>query len=204
MPRGAEARAVRRGAGGARVVEVPAGAAAASALATIGDGEAVVVMGLCGALRRLRAGDVVIYARVAGEAAAFALDAGLVDALAAATPAAAVVSACTADRVVTTAAERAVLAERFDADVVDMEGAPLAAELRARGVRFAMVRVVSDDASRDLPPLEDAFDAAGGLRAVRIAVAFARAPRAAVAFVRSVRRALATLSAVARAVDAAL
>jgi nucleoside phosphorylase len=200
VPRGAEAAAVRRAQLSARVVEVPAGAAAASALPPFADGETVVVLGLCGALRRLETGDVAIYARVTDGARTFALDRPLVDALAAALPGALVVNACTAERVVTIVAARAPLARRFDADVVDMEGTYLAAALTALGVRFAMVRVVSDDTSRDLPPIGAAIDANGRVRPLPIALAFARAPRAAFAFVHNVRRALATLTDTARSV----
>jgi hypothetical protein len=209
VPRGAEARAVRRGARGARVVEIPAGPAAASALPAFDAGETVIVLGLCGALRRLRAGDpvyerlfadVAVYARVAGDAGTFALDAGLVDVLAAALPGALVVQACTSNRVVTKVAARAALARRFGADVVDMEGARLAAALDAGGVRYAMVRVVSDDASHDLPPLDDVIDAQGQLRLSRVAVAFARAPFDVFSFAYGVRRALNELTQTARTV----
>ncbi len=200
-PRGAEAAAVRRGAS-ARVVELPAGAAAASALPQLDADATVVVLGLCGALRGLRAGDVVIYGRIVDGERTFALDTQLIGELREALPGAAVVRACTADRVVTTVAARAVLAQRFDADVVDMEAAHVASALAARGVRCAMVRVVSDDASRDLPPLGDAIDATGRVRPLRVALAFARSPRAAFAFVRDVRRALATLAGIARTIAA--
>jgi nucleoside phosphorylase len=183
-------------------VALPAGVAAASALPAFDAGETVIVMGLCGALARLRTGDTAIYTRVVDAARAFALDSRLVEALAAAVPGASVASACTAERVVTRVAARTVLAQRFGADVVDMEGTHLAAALTARGVRFAMVRVVSDDASRDLPPLEDAIGADGRVRPLRIAPAFVRAPLAAFAFVRDVRRALAALTVAARAVSA--
>ena len=57
-----------------------------------------------------------------------------------------------------------------------------------------MVRVVSDDAARDLPDIGDAIDAQGRVRPGRVALAFARAPRDAFAFVRGVRRALAALT----------
>ena len=200
VPRGAEAAAVRRGVPGARVVELPAGAAAATALPGFGDGETVVVLGLCGALRTLRAGDVAIYARVVGATGPVALDARLIGMLTTALPGASVVSACTTKHVVTDAAARTALARRFDADVVDMEATHLVAALGARGVPFAMIRVASDDAARDLPPIENAVDAAGRIRALQIALAFARAPRAAFAFVRDVRRALATLSDTARTI----
>ncbi|HYW55155.1 MAG TPA: hypothetical protein VE826_14380 [Dongiaceae bacterium] len=201
VPRGAEAEAVRRARPAARVVELPAGAAAASALPDLAADEAVLAMGLCGALWRLKAGDVAIYGRVVDAARAFELDPDLVDELTRALPRAVVVNACTTKRVVTTVQARTVLAQRFNADVVDMEGTHLAAALAARGVRFAMVRVVSDDAARDLPPIEDAIDARGRMHAMPVALAFARAPLAALAFVRGVRSSLAVLTETARAVS---
>jgi hypothetical protein len=201
VPRGPEAAAVRRARPSARVVELPAGAAAADALPAFDADETAVVVGLCGALWRLKAGDVAVYGRVADAERAFALDAGLVDALTAALPGAVVANACTAKRVVTTTDARTALAQRFNADVVDMEGTPLAAALTARGVRFAMVRVVSDDASRDLPPLDDAIAPDGSLRPLRIALALARSPRAAYAFIRNVRAALSKLTQTTRTLD---
>jgi len=66
-----------------------------------------------------------------------------------------------------------------------------------------VVRVVSDDASRDLPPMDDAIDANGRVQPVPIALAFARAPLAAIAFVRDVRSALGVLTETARAINLA-
>ena len=189
---------MRRARLSARVVEVPAGAAAAAALPEFEEGETVVVLGLCGALWRLKAGHVVIYGRVADAAHAFVPDPLLSDALKAALPGATVVNACTSKRVVTTIAARVDLAERFNAAVVDMEGTHLAAALALRGVRFAMVRVVSDDASRDLPPISDAIDEQGRVRALRLTVAFARAPLGAFVFARDVMSALNVLTRVTR------
>ncbi len=199
VPHGAEARAVRRAVAGA-VIEIRAGARSAASLPELAAGETVVVMGLCGALRELRAGDVVVYGRIAG-AQTVTLDRGLAGTIVRAMPHARVVSAYTTDHVVTRAAARAELATRFDADVVDMEGAPLAAALAARGVSFAMVRVVSDDASRDLPSIENVMAPDGRLRPFHLAFAVARAPRAAVPFVFRVRAALATLTETARTVE---
>jgi len=189
VPRGAEARAVRKGNPNAGIVEVAAGARAAASLPQIPAGEAAVVLGLCGALRDLTVGDVVVYRRVAGDTAEVELDVGLRDELASSLGAT-LVDAWTVDHVVTTVAERAALAFGSAADVVDMEGIHLAAALAARGVRFAMVRIVSDDASRDLPALERAIRADGSIDVARIAAAFVRSPRAAYAFSRDVRRAL--------------
>ena len=199
VPRGAEATAVRRARPAARVIEIPAGAYAAAGLRWFDGAGTVLVLGLCGALRRLHAGDVVIYRSIAG--ARFVLDPAVAAAMSKALPGALAVDAYTADRVVTTVAARTALAQRYDADVVDMEGTHLADVLGAHGVPFAMVRVVSDDASRDLPAIDDAIDAHGRVRPLQIAPAFARAPLAAFTFVRDVRRALATLTRVTRAIE---
>jgi nucleoside phosphorylase len=201
VPRGAEADAVRRARPAARVVELPAGAASARALPEFEDGETVVVMGLCGGLWRLKAGDVAIYARVVDAAHTIHLEPDLIDELTGALPRAVVANACTTRRVITTVDARTALAQRFNADVVDMEGTHLAEALGARGVRFAMVRVVSDDAGRDLPPIEDAIDAQGRMQPMPVALAFAKKPLAAFAFVRDVRGALATLTETARAIS---
>ena len=58
VPRGAEAEAVRRARPAARVVELPAGAAAASALPDLAADEAVLAMGLCGGKTRTFAGQI--------------------------------------------------------------------------------------------------------------------------------------------------
>jgi hypothetical protein len=201
VPQGPEAEAVRRARPSARVVELPAGSACASALPPFEAGETVVAMGLCGSLWRLKAGEVAIYGRVADGIGLTELDPGLVDELTGALPRAVVVNAYTSTRVVTTVVARTVLAQRFNADVVDMEAMHLASALHERGVRFGMVRVVSDDASRDLPPIEDAVGADGRLQPMPVALAFARAPLAAVAFVRDVRSSLRVLTATASAIS---
>lgn len=189
VPRGAEAAAVRRAGSNARVVDVPAGARAATGLPPFEDGDTVVVLGLCGALHGACVGDVVVYRRVVDDGTSFAPEAGLRDALASSLGAS-IVDACTTDHVVTTRAERAALASRYDAGVVDMEGTHLAAAFTARGARFAMIRIVSDDDSRDLPALEGAIRADGTVDVLRIVTAFVRSPRAAYAFIRNVRHAL--------------
>ena len=57
----------------------------------------------------------------------------------------------TVDAVVRTAVEKAELRDRHGADVVDMETSAVAAVCGARSVRFLSVRVVSDEATADLP-----------------------------------------------------
>jgi len=196
VPRGAEASALKRA--GARVVELPAGAGAADALPDVLAGERIIVTGLCGALQTLPVQSVVVYdAAIDGERW-FSCDAGL----AALLPGAQRVVGYTASSVVTSAREKRALALRSGAHVVDMEGTPLAAALAARGLRFAIVRVVSDDARHDLPPIGAAIDDDGRLRPERLAFAFARAPLAAARFIRESLRALRTLERTAREIIA--
>jgi hypothetical protein len=197
VPRGAEAAAVR--ASGARVLEIPAGAASARALPPFAVDDVVIVTGLCGALDDLRVGQVVVYDDV-GDASLLhhVCDA----AIAADLPGAQRVAAYTADHVVTQVAERRTLAAHSGARVVDCEGTYLAAALAARGVRVVMVRVVSDDARRDLPDIAHAIDDAGRVRPLRLALAFARKPRAALAFIGDVRFALRELTRLARTLTA--
>lgn len=58
----------------------------------------------------------------------------------------------TTDEVVLKAAGKARLRAEHGADLVDMETSAIAALCRERGVKFVSLRVVSDDASTDLPP----------------------------------------------------
>ncbi len=58
----------------------------------------------------------------------------------------------TVDRIVRTAAEKAELRHRYDADLLDMETSAVAHVCSERSVRFLSIRVVSDEAGVDLPP----------------------------------------------------
>jgi adenosylhomocysteine nucleosidase len=57
----------------------------------------------------------------------------------------------TVDAIARTAAEKAELRRRYDADLVDMETSAVASVCSERGVRFVSVRIVSDEAGDDLP-----------------------------------------------------
>jgi hypothetical protein len=203
VPRGAEEQAVRRAAPAAVIVPIAAAAASAKLPAGIDPAAFVVVVGVCGSLSAARVGDVVVYTRVVDASGSEAIAPDDVAAAAALVPQARPVVACMTDRIVTRAADRVTLAARFGADVVDMEGVHLARALRARGLRFAMVRVVSDDPRFDLPAIEDALAPGGGIRPLVLAAAFARAPLAAVRFVRDVQASLRVLGSVGAALGAA-
>jgi len=196
VPRGAEANALKRA--GARIVEIPAGAHAPDELPDLLAADRIIVTGLCGALQAIPTQRVVVYEAAKDDDRWFSCDAGLADVL----PGTQRVVGYTAPAVVTSAREKRELGVRTGSHVVDMEGTPLAAALAARGVRFAMIRVVSDDAIHDLPPIDSAIDANGTLRPERLALAFARAPVAAARFIRESLRALRTLERTAREIIA--
>jgi hypothetical protein len=197
VPQGAEERAVRRGAPNATIVTMRAGASAAALPDEIPPG-LIVVLGLCGALRNLRTGDCAIFRDVTDETGRYTFDDELLRAMQARLPSAKVVHGATIDHVVTRATERAALAAAYNADAVDMEGTHVARALTALGRASLIVRVVSDDPSFDLPPIEHAFSAGGAIRPLHLALAFARQPRAAARFISDVRRSLSVLSGVAR------
>lgn len=59
------------------------------------------------------------------------------------------------------------LAAKYAADAVDMEAAAVAEVARARGVRFAAVKAISDSARFELPPLSRFIDAGGEFQTMR-------------------------------------
>jgi hypothetical protein len=218
VPQGAEERAIRRAAPNATVIATRAGAHAATLPEELPTG-LIIVMGLCGALpiagttaavrhpelvegqpQDLRTGNIAIFRDVVDEVGLYAFDNELVQAMQATLPSAKLVHGCTIDHVVTRATERAALAAAYGAQAVDMEGTHVARALAARGCPSLIVRVVSDDPSFDLPPIEDAFTADGTIRPLHLARAFASRPVAAARFIRDVRRSLTVLGEVAAAI----
>jgi nucleoside phosphorylase len=59
---------------------------------------------------------------------------------------------------VSDAQEKHELLTRFGADVVDMEGAAVAQVAKERGLEFAAIKSISDDAEFDMPPLNRFID----------------------------------------------
>jgi adenosylhomocysteine nucleosidase len=71
----------------------------------------------------------------------------------------------TVDQLVLRAAEKGELHQAFQADLVDMETSAVAAICRERLVRFLSIRVISDDAHRDLPAeVSGIFNSSGSYR----------------------------------------
>lgn len=107
------------------------------------------------------------------------------------------VMAVTCDRVINTASEKQHLAAAYNADVVDMEGFAILEGLQSRRIPIAMVRVVSDDASQDLPDITAAFSPEGTLKPLSLALGMVRQPQAAMRLIRGSLQGLKTLEALA-------
>lgn len=195
VPLGSEMSAVKRGADSSRVlVGIRAGAGAGLDLDGIDANASVVVMGLCGALDpALDVGDAIVYADIIDGDTIIALDPELTAELEARFGRAGM-RAAFSEHVVTTASAKLALAERTLAEVVDMEAAPLARACAARGIRVAMVRIVSDDSSGDLPPLGNVYSADGKLKPFDVATALLSTPARSLRFIGNVQTALAALT----------
>lgn len=181
----AEARILRAlghtGVGGG----TPAGAeAAAEALVAAGATE-LVSFGLAGGLDpALRPGDVVIPTAVLCNGERYDADPGLVRRLGGATTntllAGAVVAA--------TADAKAALFQASGAAAIDLESGAVARVAQRHKLPFAVLRVICDPASRDLPPAAlAALDGRGAIRAVHVLAAIARNPKQIPALIRLAR-----------------
>jgi hypothetical protein len=155
----------------------------------------VLVMGLCGALNTTcRIGDIVLYDTCLDGTSfpygsQLSCDAGLNDQIFQKIQkqnplSLIVVTAVTTDKVVSRATEKAGLASKTQADIVDMEGFVVLEKLQARGISVAMLRVVSDDCTHDLPDLSAAFSPTGDLLPFPLAMGMLRQPIGALRLIR--------------------
>lgn len=210
VPQGAEYNRVRRGLRAAvsapAVVAIPLGPQAAAQAVTAllqarslpaTDKRGLLLVGLCGSLSaERRVGDIVLYRNcidLQGSTEARPCDRALTDAIQAKLPSPATfVSSITSDRLIHRAAEKRQLRERHGAAVVDMEGA---AVLQSVGTNraVAMLRVVSDDCTGDLPDLSPAIAPDGALRPLPMFACFLRQPMAAARLIRGSLRGLGVL-----------
>lgn len=97
----------------------------------------------------------------------------------------------TCDRVITTVTEKRELGDRYQAAVVDMESAVLL-EIMPQA-KIAILRIISDDCSHNLPDIGGAIGPEGNLRPGVLALSFLKKPRAAAIFIRGSLQGLKTL-----------
>jgi nucleoside phosphorylase len=154
---------------------------------------AVLLTGLCGSLtRRLPVGDRLLYqscidGRLPPSVPPRTLtcDAFLLKTLQERLkPSVTEVTGLMCDRMVHLAIEKSTLAQRYGADVVDMEGYAFLQALQSTGIAVGILRVVSDDAQHDVPNLAAAITKTGALKPLALASTLIRQPRRALRLIQ--------------------
>jgi purine-nucleoside phosphorylase len=165
----------------------------------------VLVLGLCGSLSpNLKVGDVVVYQNCLSVTSkissqdpenimAISWDYDLALFLHQKLISSHLVRGLTTDRVITTATEKQKLSQLYPVEVVDMEGLILLEFLTKAGIKAAMVRVVSDDFSQDLPDLTPAIDNDGRLKIFPLIKVLLQHPVKGLKLIRSGLKSLAIL-----------
>lgn len=181
VPNGAEYKAVCRGLKQAKaripVLPIPMGTISVKTFLTdclqaahplLCDRSTVLVMGLCGSLRSpYQIGDPVVYGQVSalgnGSILTQACDHGFTAQIQSRLAIQSSVSAWTSDQFVATAEMKSKLAQTYQVDVVDMEGAAILETLADTGAAISMVRVISDNCLHNLPDMSGVISSAGTL-----------------------------------------
>ncbi len=207
VPAGAEYQAVRRGLQRVtcppQLITIPAGPKAVQAFFTtradypqLAAGGAV-LLGLGGSLTpRHQVGDPVLLTQLhnavdprLGEVSV--CDRALITWLTERLPQVATGTGITCDRIITTAIAKRELRDRYQADVVEMEG--YAFQQALPDCPSAVLRVISDNCHHDLPDISDAIGSDGSLRPWLLAQRLAQRPLAAWRLIRGSLQGLKTL-----------
>lgn len=114
------------------------------------------------------------------------------------------VTALTSDRLIQSSLEKQTLGQTTQAEVVDMEGYPILEVLGQVGAAVAMIRVVSDSITQDLPNLTTAVSEEGKLQPWPLAWGMMRQPIAAAHLIYGSLRGLWQLKTIATVVTQAV
>ncbi len=164
----------------------------------------VLVLGLCGGLSPdINVGDVVVYQHCLepisetfsqnSKDLLLACDVDLTLDLHQSLISSRLVQGLTSKKVITTAFKKQQLSQQYAVDVVDMEGRLILALLTKVGIKVAIVRVVSDDSSQNLPDLTTVIDSQGNLQTFPLIKVMLQHPREAFALIRNGLKSLQTL-----------
>lgn len=197
VPQGAEYQAVCRGLNRVddlkiQVLAIPVGIKSVYQFLTTNrqnlnhPNQKIILMGLCGSLNQhYRVGNIVLYADCVYQDHHQKCDINLTqDIYNQLGDQISLVKGLTSDRVISSAAEKQNLHQKFGVDVVDMEGFALLEFFQDLNVSIAMLRVVSDDAVHDIPDLTTAISTDGKIQPLPLAKTFIRQPLAAARLIR--------------------
>jgi len=108
------------------------------------------------------------------------------------------VKGITSDTVVSKSMDKGSLHRRFGVDVVDMEGFGFLEFFQGTGISTAILRVVSDDSTHNIPDLSKTINSNGSLEILPLVIALTRQPRAASHLISGSLRGLKQLEKLAR------
>lgn len=106
--------------------------------------------------------------------------------------------ALSSDRLITQATEKQEIGSRYGCDLVEMEGAIVAEALQKKALYWGMVRVISDDLSRNIPDLSNALLPDGKIHGLALAGTFLQQPLQSIHFIRGSLQALSHLKTIAQ------
>ena len=92
--------------------------------------------------------------------------------------------ALTSDRIIAQAQEKYQLSQQHTAEIIEMEGYGYVRELQRLGKSVAMLRVVSDEFTGDIPELNNVIDSQGNIEVVAMAIALLKQPIAATRLIK--------------------
>jgi hypothetical protein len=107
------------------------------------------------------------------------------------------VDGLSSDRVITQANEKQILGEKYQVQVVEMEGAAILRFFSARNIPVVILRVIGDDMNQSLPDLSQVYSEAGALQTWPLAKALISQPITGLKLIRSSLHALHHLEALA-------
>ena len=197
VPQGAEYKAVCRGLekekhSALAIISIPMGFNQTKVAAKIADLKSLnvrrlVIMGLCGSLsEEYSVGDVVLYQSCFDPHQQITLetDQELTTTIHHYLPSASLVTSYTSDRVVNLASEKQQLHHNYQTDVVDMEGFSYLQLLQNQNIAVAILRVISDDPTHDIPDLTQAISDQGQLKILSLIVVMLKHPLAAIQLIK--------------------
>lgn len=106
--------------------------------------------------------------------------------------------AVTSGHIITSAEEKWQLGQRYQADVVDMEGMPLLEFCKSLKIPVAMIRVISDNCHQNLPNLTPALGKDGSLNPWRLTFQMSKNPLSSIHLIRSSLKGLKILKQVSK------
>ena len=211
VPQGAEYQAVCRGlkkacAKDIKVIPIPIGTknieqTLADCRSELSNTQHLLIMGLCGSSKQHSVGDIVLYQSCRN------MENEIIDLRSQLTTAVSrkllvnLVDGLTCDRVICQAKEKTKLSQTYPVSVVDMEGYNYIKEFQQRNIDVAMLRVVSDDFTGDIPDLSRAIDRNGKIKIMAMAIAFWQQPIAAIRLIKGALTGLTTLAEIAARIN---